>query len=106
MDHAGIATQNVVERELAEEGLTRFDLGRDAFVERVWAHVRETGAAILEQLKAIGGRDRSGTRWRQTVEAAIAEIESGEQTYYRFHFACSKALVVPAGCRPAAAHGG
>jgi valyl-tRNA synthetase len=53
-DHAGIATQNVVERELAREGLTRFDLGRDAFVERVWAHVRETGAAILEQLKAIG----------------------------------------------------
>jgi valyl-tRNA synthetase len=53
-DHAGIATQNVVERLLAEEGLTRFDLGREAFVERVWQHVRETGAAILEQLKAIG----------------------------------------------------
>jgi valyl-tRNA synthetase len=53
-DHAGIATQNVVERLLAEEGLTRFDLGRDAFVDRVWQHVRETGAAILEQLKAIG----------------------------------------------------
>ena len=51
-DHAGIATQNVVERLLAKEGLTRFDLGRDAFVERVWAYVRETGAAILEQLKA------------------------------------------------------
>src|SRR4051795_3628393 len=53
-DHAGIATQNVVERLLAEDGLTRFDLGRDAFVERVWEHVRETGAAILDQLKAIG----------------------------------------------------
>jgi valyl-tRNA synthetase len=53
-DHAGIATQNVVERLLAEEGLTRFDLGRDAFVQRVWEHVRVTGAAILEQLKAIG----------------------------------------------------
>ena len=53
-DHAGIATQNVVERLLAKEGLTRFDLGREAFVERVWAYVRETGAAILEQLKAIG----------------------------------------------------
>ncbi|HYF40679.1 MAG TPA: valine--tRNA ligase [Gemmatimonadales bacterium] len=53
-DHAGIATQNVVERLLAEQGLTRFDLGREAFVERVWQHVRETGAAILEQLKAIG----------------------------------------------------
>ncbi len=53
-DHAGIATQNVVERLLAREGLTRFDVGRDAFVERVWSHVRETGAAIHEQLQAIG----------------------------------------------------
>ena len=53
-DHAGIATQNVVERLLAKEGLTRFDLGREAFVERVWAHVRETGARILDQLQAIG----------------------------------------------------
>jgi valyl-tRNA synthetase len=61
-DHAGIATQNVVERELAQEGLTRFDLGRDAFVERVWAHVRETGPAILEQLKAIG----SSADWSRT----------------------------------------
>ncbi|HET9726609.1 MAG TPA: class I tRNA ligase family protein, partial [Gemmatimonadales bacterium] len=53
-DHAGIATQNVVERLLAKEGLTRFDVGRDAFVERVWAYVNETGSAIIEQLKAIG----------------------------------------------------
>ena len=53
-DHAGIATQNVVERLLAKEGLTRFDLGREAFVERVWAHVRQTGARILDQLRAIG----------------------------------------------------
>jgi valyl-tRNA synthetase len=61
-DHAGIATQNVVERELAEEGLTRFDLGRDAFVERVWQHVRETGPVILEQLKTIG----SSADWART----------------------------------------
>ncbi|HEX2248708.1 MAG TPA: valine--tRNA ligase [Gemmatimonadales bacterium] len=61
-DHAGIATQNVVERELAEEGLTRFDLGRDAFVERVWQHVRETGPVILEQLKTIG----SSADWSRT----------------------------------------
>jgi valyl-tRNA synthetase len=53
-DHAGIATQNVVERLLAKDGKTRFDIGREAFVERVWSHVRETGATILEQLKAIG----------------------------------------------------
>jgi len=53
-DHAGIATQNVVERLLAEEGLTREDVGREAFVERVWDFVRETGGTILDQLKAIG----------------------------------------------------
>ncbi len=53
-DHAGIATQNVVERLLAKEGLTRFDVGREAFVERVWGHVRATGARILDQLKALG----------------------------------------------------
>jgi valyl-tRNA synthetase len=61
-DHAGIATQNVVERLLAQEGLTRFDLGREAFVERVWAFVRETGSVILEQLKAIG----SSADWSRT----------------------------------------
>lgn len=53
-DHAGIATQNVVERLLAKEGLSRFDLGREAFVERVWTYVRETGTTILQQLRAIG----------------------------------------------------
>ena len=53
-DHAGIATQNVVERILAKEGKTREDLGREAFLERMWAFVDETGGAILDQLKAIG----------------------------------------------------
>ncbi len=53
-DHAGIATQNVVERLLAREGKTRFELGREAFVARVWAYVRETGDTILRQLRALG----------------------------------------------------
>jgi valyl-tRNA synthetase len=53
-DHAGIATQNVVERLIADEGKTREDLGREAFVARTWEFVRETGGAILDQLKAIG----------------------------------------------------
>jgi valyl-tRNA synthetase len=53
-DHAGIATQNVIEKQLAAEGKTRFDLGREAFVERVWAFVRQTGDTIVEQLKIIG----------------------------------------------------
>ena len=63
-DHAGIATQNVVERLIAKEGKRRQDLGRDAFVERVWSYVRETGGTILEQLKAIGAScDWSRTRF-------------------------------------------
>ena len=53
-DHAGIATQNVVERALAKEGCTRHDVGREAFVERVWEHVNGTGGKILDQLKVIG----------------------------------------------------
>jgi valyl-tRNA synthetase len=63
-DHAGIATQNVVERLLAKEGLSRHDLGREAFVERVWQHVHATGGIILDQLKAIGAScDWSRTRF-------------------------------------------
>src|SRR6059036_3977048 len=70
-DHAGIATQNVVERVLADEGTSRLDIGRDAFVARVWAFVRETGNAILEQLKVIGcSCDWSRTRF--TFDAAYS----------------------------------
>ena len=53
-DHAGIATQNVVEKQLATEGKTRFDLGREAFVARTVRFVEETGGTILAQLRAIG----------------------------------------------------
>ncbi len=54
MDHAGIATQNVVERELAKEGLSRHDLGRDEFVKRVWQWKAESGGRILGQMKRLG----------------------------------------------------
>ncbi|HEX6174601.1 MAG TPA: valine--tRNA ligase, partial [Candidatus Binatia bacterium] len=53
-DHAGIATQNVVERRLAVEGLTRNQLGREKFIERVWSWKQEAGDAILHQLRALG----------------------------------------------------
>ncbi len=53
-DHAGIATQNVVERKLAKKGKTRFDLGREKFVEEVWKWKEEHGSRIIEQLKKIG----------------------------------------------------
>ena len=54
MDHAGIATQNVVEREIAKEGLTRHDLGREAFVERAWAWKDVTHARIFKQTRRLG----------------------------------------------------
>ncbi|HUP00260.1 MAG TPA: valine--tRNA ligase [Gemmatimonadota bacterium] len=53
-DHAGIATQNVVERELADEGLSRDDLGREAFVDRVWAWREKYGDEIYDQLMQLG----------------------------------------------------
>jgi valyl-tRNA synthetase len=53
-DHAGIATQNVVERLLAKEGISRQDLGREKFVERVWKWKEESGGTILRQLKRLG----------------------------------------------------
>ncbi len=70
-DHAGIATQNVVERLIAKEGKTRFDLGRAAFVERVEQFVRETGSTISEQLKHIGA-SCDWSRMRFTLDPAYS----------------------------------
>ncbi|MFU8841147.1 MAG: valine--tRNA ligase [Nitriliruptoraceae bacterium] len=53
-DHAGIATQNVVEKQLAEEGTDRHALGREAFLERVWAWREQSGGQILNQLEKLG----------------------------------------------------
>lgn len=53
-DHAGIATQNVVERELAKEGLTRQDLGREAFEARVWEWLERFGRVIMHQYRRLG----------------------------------------------------
>ncbi len=70
-DHAGIATQNVVERMLAAEGKTRDQMGREAFVARVWQFVNDTGSSILEQLRAIGcSCDWSRTRF--TLEPGLS----------------------------------
>ncbi|MFI8513938.1 valine--tRNA ligase [Streptomyces sp. NPDC085460] len=64
MDHAGIATQNKVEQQLAEEGKSRHDLGRDEFVERVWQWKDEYGGRILGQLRRLGaGLDWSRERF-------------------------------------------
>jgi len=50
-DHAGIATQNVVERQLLSEGVDRYTIGRDAFLERVWQWKENCGGRIIDQLK-------------------------------------------------------
>ena len=54
MDHAGIATQNVVEKQLAAQGMSRHDLGREEFVKKVWQWKAESGGAILDQMRRLG----------------------------------------------------
>jgi len=77
MDHAGIATQNVVERQLAEEGLRREDLGREKFVERVWAWKEQSGGVIINQLKRLGCScdwDRERFTMDEGLSRAVREV--------------------------------
>jgi len=67
VDHAGIATQNVVERELAKEGLSRHDLGREAFLQRVWDWAQRTRATITQQHRRLGA-SCDWTRERFTLD--------------------------------------
>jgi valyl-tRNA synthetase len=71
MDHAGIATQNVVEREIAKEGLSRHDLGREAFVERVWQWKATSGGRILGQMRRLGD-SVDWTRERFTMDEGLS----------------------------------
>jgi valyl-tRNA synthetase len=71
MDHAGIATQNVVERQLAAQRLSRHDLGREAFVERVWQWKAESGGAILGQMRRLGD-SVDWTRERFTMDVGLS----------------------------------
>ncbi len=71
MDHAGIATQNVVERQLASEGLSRHDLGREKFVERVWQWKAESGGMILDQMRRLGD-SVDWTRERFTMDSGLS----------------------------------
>src|SRR4030042_141621 len=61
-DHAGIATQNVVEKNLKTEGFSRFDLGREKFIEKVWQWREKYGDIILDQFKKIG----ASCEWSRT----------------------------------------
>lgn len=70
-DHAGIATQNVVERELAAEGLSRHDIGREAFVEQVWSWKRRFGDRISHQMRRLGD-SVDWTRERFTMDDGLS----------------------------------
>ena len=77
IDHAGIATQNVVEKELKKEGLTRHDLGKEKFLERVWQWKEKYGSKILEQLKKLGlSIDWSRTRFTMDENYTKAVYEA------------------------------
>ncbi len=76
-DHAGIATQNVVERALKKEGKTRHDIGREAFVERVWQWREEYGGTINRQLKRLGCAldwDRERFTMDEGLSNAVREV--------------------------------
>ena len=76
-DHAGIATQNVVERDLAKENLRRVDIGREKFLERVWKWKEEHGSTIIHQLKRLGSScDWSRTRFTmdEGLSRAVKEV--------------------------------
>jgi len=81
-DHAGIATQNVVERELKKEGKTRHDLGREEFLKRVWAWKEKYGDIILDQLKKLGAScDWSRTRF--TMDAQYVKAVEAAFLHYQ-----------------------
>ncbi|MCG5216258.1 valine--tRNA ligase [Streptosporangium sp. KLBMP 9127] len=82
MDHAGIATQNVVEREIAKDGMSRHDLGREAFVERVWRWKEESGGRILGQMRKLG----DGVDWSRERFTMDDNLSRAVQTIFKSLF--------------------
>ena len=83
-DHAGIATQNIIERQLADEGLSRQDVGRAKFVQRTAEFVERTGGTILQQLRAMGASaDWSRTAYTFSPELSGAVREAFVRLYER-----------------------
>ncbi len=82
VDHAGIATQNVVEKEIAAEGLTRHDLGREKFLERVWNWKERYGARIISQMQRLGcSFDWARERFTMDDDYADAILEEFVRLY-------------------------
>jgi valyl-tRNA synthetase len=82
-DHAGIATQIVVERQLQDEGRTRHDLGREKFVERVWQWKQQSGATITRQMRRLG----ASANWE------YADTEGQKAGYFTMDARMSRAVV-------------
>ncbi len=82
MDHAGIATQNAVERDLAKQGMSRQDLGREKFVERVWEWKEEYGGKILDQMKRLG----DGIDWSRERFTMDEGLSRAVQTIFKKMF--------------------
>ena len=81
-DHAGIATQSMVEKKLKKEGKTRFDLGREKFLEEIWKWKNEYGNKILDQLKRLGAScDWSRARFTMDKDYSAAVLEAFVQYY-------------------------
>ena len=79
MDHAGIATQNVVEKKLAAEGKSRHDLGREEFVAKVWQWKEESGGAILDQMKRLG----DSVDWDREAFTMDAQLSKAVLTVFK-----------------------
>ncbi len=81
-DHGGIATQTVVEKLLKKEGKTKYDLGREKFIEKMWQWRQETGDTILDQLKKLGcGLDWDRTRFTMDEACSKAVKRAFKQFY-------------------------
>jgi valyl-tRNA synthetase len=82
IDHAGIATQTVVERQLAREGKSRHDLGREAFVERIWQWKNESGGTITKQQRVLGASpDWRRTKFTMDPDLSVAVTEAFVRLY-------------------------
>lgn len=81
-DHAGIATQMVVERQLAKENLSRHDLGREKFIERVWKWREQSGSTITQQIRRLGASiDWSREKFSMDENITHATVEAFKQLY-------------------------
>ena len=94
VDHAGIATQIKVEAELRKEGLTRFDLGREKFLERVWDWKQHYGDRIVEQLKTLGSScDWERQRFTMDEQCAKAVREAFCSLYEKGYIYRGKRII-------------